>query len=208
MATDKFRIAKDRRAVVIQKFLDDDLNGLGSSASSGAPLVFMGRTTDATPTEIYIGGKLPVSNTQVSGAAGINRLYLPDTSCVIFQAYALAYNVTDANIGMASWYRGGVQNVAGTVSAIKDYDSTTGGTQAFIVDPAFATVAVPLSQGLSYATGTNAVSFAADDTNDALTVTVTGTAAKTINWKVYMHCYTISLTSDRFYGDSAAGVGT
>lgn len=206
MATDKFKIAKTRKDTIIQKFLDDDLNGLGSSGSMGAPLIYRGRTTDATPTELYIGGKRPITTTPT--ANGINRLYLPESSAVLFSAFALAFNITDDALGLASWYRGGVSNINGTVAAIKDYETTTGGTQAFFVDPAFGSVAVPLAQGLSTATGTNAVAFTADDTNDALVVTVTGTAGKTQEWRVYLHAYTISETSDYFYGDTAAGVGT
>jgi hypothetical protein len=205
VVTDRFKLAKTRKDVILQKFLDDDLNCLGSNINVGSPLVYYGRTTDATPTEIFIGGKLPITTTPA--ANGINRLYLPESSAVIFTAFALAYNFTGDSLGLASHYKGGVSNINTTTAAIKDYETTTGGTQAFFADPLFATVAVPLAQGLTFATGTNAVSFTADDTNDALVVTVTGTAAVVLNWKVYLHCYTISETSDRFYGDAAAGLG-
>lgn len=201
MPKDIFKIAKTHKDVIIQKFMDTDLNGLGSGGSHGE-LIYRGRTTNATPTELFIGGK-----TQ-TGTGNVRRLYMPENSAILYIAYALAWNQTDDVLQLANLYRGGVKNTNNTVAAIKDYETTTGGTQAFSLDPAFASVAVPLYQGLSYNLASDTVAFTADDTNKSMTVTATGTAAKTIIWNVFLQCFTITSTAnDRFYGDSAAGVG-
>lgn len=201
MPTTNYQLAKTHKDVVLQKFMDGNFDGMGSNDPLN-PIIYLGRTTGNTPTEIFIGGK-----TQ-TGTNNVRRLYLPESSVVLFEAYVLAFNKTDDILAVASKYVGGIKNINGTTAAVKDYETTTGGTQAFSLDPAFATVAVPLTQGLSFFSGAEAVSFAADDTNDALTVTVTGLSGKTIDWKVYLIPYVLAETSDRFYGDSAAGVGT
>lgn len=193
MAQTLYKIAKTQQALMEQRFLDDTLGSVNDNALF--PVIYRGKTVNATPAEIFVGGKAQ------TGAGNIRRIYLPESSFLLYEAYALAYNSTDNTVAHACKYYGSVQNLAGSLTSPLDYDLVTGGNQGFVKDGVIATVA----QGINYQPSSTAVSFGT--TGTALTVTVTGIAAKTVFWKVYLIPYTIAQTTDLFYGDAALGLG-
>jgi hypothetical protein len=191
MPTVPFLMASTQKETYEQLFLHHHLSCTNPNA--WAALTYYGQTTNATPTELFINGKLGVGTAN----ANKHRLFIPESSALMFEAYAMAYNRTDDIFPVAAKYVGGVSNVNGSVNALKDYDGVAGGTQAFIID----TIQNVLVGG-------TLVSFVADDTNDALTVTVTGVAAKVIDWYVTLVATAyIAETSDRFFGDAGLGLG-
>lgn len=189
-----YNLAQTQQQIIEQRFLSDDLGSL--SGNKGSPLIYRGRTVGNTPTEIFIAGKTH------AGTGNLRRLYLPESSGCMFEAYAMAFNQTDVALAHACKYYGGYQNLAGTLSHIQDYDLATGSNQGWVKDAVVATVA----QGMNHQPSSTVVTFTTSGT--AIIVTVTGIAAKTVDWTVYLIPYVCSQTGNRFYGDSAAGVGT
>lgn len=120
-----------------------------------------GTTTGSTATEIFVDG--------ISG----QRIGIPNESAVAFLALYCGFNITDdeasaqANFGL-------IENDGGTTALI--------GTVSSLINTAAADLAA-ISDGSS----TTSIAYTADDTNDALACTVTGTAAKTI----YHTCHII-----------------
>lgn len=194
MPQTQWTLAKTHKELMRQKFLDTQL-GAENFGHIIDPVVYMGRTTGNTPAEIFVGGKAH------TGTGNVRRIVLPESSIIMFEAYAIAYNRTDNLCAHAARYYGGFQNLAGTLTGLVDYDLVTGGSQPFVRDPVVAAVA----QGMNLAPSSTAVVFAA--TGDEMTVTVTGITAKVVDWKVFVIPYTICQTTDFFYSDTAAGNG-
>lgn len=194
MATTNFAMPSTQRGLVEQAFLHRALGVVGQPHYN-SPVVFFGQTTSASSVELFIAGKTGAITTGTGnpGASDLHRLYIPEDAAVLFRAYAMAYNITDNTLDFANSYVGGVQNVGGTVAAIVDYDTVAGGTQAFVLE----------ADVVAKTASTCSITFAADNTNKALTVTVTGIAAKTHNWVVSVEpvCYISKLDNISRYGD-------
>ena len=189
MATTPITMPSTQRGLVEQAFLHRALGVVGQPHYN-SPILFFGQTTADADAELFIAGKGYVGT---NAADQYHRLYIPEDSGLIFRAYAMAYNVTDNTIDYAGSFVGGIQNVGGTTAAIVDYDTVAGGTQAFVAE---ADMVQKTTAGLT-------VTFAADNTLDALTVTANGLAAKTHNWVVSIEpvCYIGKNDNTHRYGD-------
>lgn len=121
---------------------------------------------------IYRGQTIGATPTElfVDGISG-QRIKVPTNATLTAVAYMAAHNVTD-----------GVSVSTGNAISIKNVSGTTSLTGT--VGPVFATI--------PSAGATATVAYTADNTNDALAVTVTGTAAKTIDYEIaiYIVCAT------------------
>jgi len=128
-------------------------------------VVFSGATTDATLTEIFIGG---VSN---------NRLVIPTDT-----VWGFKFKITGAATGgdqgdTASWtIEGSISNFGGTTALVSAVTKSTIGTSG---------VAAPDPDGWD-------LSVTADDTNDAPVPKVTGEASHNINWGGYAEYWEVA----------------
>lgn len=193
MATTAFGMPNTQRGLVEQAWLHRALGVVGQPHYN-SPVVFFGQTTADADVELFIAGKTGVPQSGAALAnADLHRLYIPEDAALLFRAYAMAYNITDNTLDLASSYVGGAKNIAGTVAANVDYDTVTGGTQAFVLE---ADVVNVTTAGL-------VLTFAADNTAKALTVTANGLAAKTHNWVVSIEpvVYISKLDNISRYGD-------
>ena len=177
MPTTPIGIAKTHRAIIEQQIIGHTLP---------RELIYRGVTTNATPTEIFILGK--VGNAS-KDPTSVRRLWLPESCLIMYDAFVVAYNVTDDTLIHAAKYVGGVANLNNTVSALRDYDGA-GGLNSYVMDTEHAFASA----------GTCA--FTPDNTNKSLNVVVTGVAAKTIEWIVNLVPvnYTSEISSF-YYGD-------
>lgn len=184
MPTTPTRVARTHREILEQQIIGHKLP---------SELLYRGVTTNAATTEIFMLGK-----TGDAPGESRRRLWLPESCLVMFECFATAYNVTDDSFVHAAKYVGGVANVNGTISAVKDYDGVTAGTQAAAMDSMqnFVGAGLPAIP----------VTFILDTTAQSVNIAVTGLAAKTIEWVLsfYPQAYTSEISSF-FYGDRKAG---
>jgi hypothetical protein len=129
----------------------------------GAKLIWEGTTTDNVATELFLRSK---DNPALGG-----RLLIPNNSVIVGQGLFVAYNDTDNTILCSGRFAVSLTNLAGTIAA-------SGTTLEW---DAAATDANPFIQ---YVVGSAGLAIAYNNTLDALTVTVTGTAAKVIRWRI------------------------
>jgi hypothetical protein len=120
-------------------------------------IAWQGVTTDNVATEIFLDGES-------------SRLVIPTDTVVVGEGLFTAWNETDSAVLVSGRFAVSVRNIAGTVAA----NGTT------LEWDAASTDANPFVQ---YFVGSAGVVFAYNNTTKSLTLTVTGTAAKTIRWK-------------------------
>jgi hypothetical protein len=134
-----------------------------------APLervAYVGQTTNATPTELFLGG------------VADQRLQPPEDSVLIAQFTAIGReDVADKNAA---------HFIGRSAFSVIRYGTTleVEGTNAFID---VATTGNPATQAVIGTAGH--VAFTVDNTNDWMVLTVTGLAATTINWCVQLDSY-------------------
>lgn len=117
-----------------------------------------GKTTGSTATELFINGQSGV------------RIPVPNESVLGFTSTYVYMNVTDDEGGVAL-NAGCIENDGGTTALI--------GTVSSLINTAAADVA-QINDG----SATSTLAITADNTNDALIFTVTGTASKDIFHKI------------------------
>jgi hypothetical protein len=128
-----------------------------------ANITWSGKTTDATATEIFIDG----------GANSDNRLIVPKGIVIIAQGLFVAYNVTDGSVHASGRFALSLTNIADTVAA-------SGTTLEW---DAASTDANPFSQYFVGSASAGVV-FTYNNTSKSIIPTVTGVAAKVIQWRV------------------------
>lgn len=126
-------------------------------------LVWEGTTLDNVATELFLRSK--------DNPASGGRLLIPNNSVIVGQGLFVAYNDTDNTILCSGRFAISTTNLAGTVAA-------SGATLEW---DAAATDANPF---INYFVGSAGLAIAYNNTLDAITVTVTGTAARVIRWRV------------------------
>lgn len=199
MATQLQSIAKTRDKVIQNKFIDGMLGDI--SPDPLGTVMYYGKTTNNTATELFINGK---GGAAVEGTTYYNRLYLPESTGLYFEYVILTYNATDDTFPQFEKGYGWIQNLNGTTGAGFDLNKAAGNEVTVALD----IVANGGASGIDLAQGSGAaVAFAADDTGDFLKVTATGTSAKTIYYKVFVTCYSINEAEciyGMYFGDTAA----
>ena len=147
------------------KIADPTGSQIGEAVKFGldSKLIWEGTTTDNTATELFL-----VSN---DNPASGGRLLIPNNTVIVGQGLFVAYNDTDNVVLASGRFAISVTNFAGTVAA-------SGTTLEW---DAAATDANPFIQ---YFVGSAGLAIVYNNTLDALTVTVTGTAAKVIRWRI------------------------
>lgn len=126
-------------------------------------LVWEGTTTDNVATELFLRS----NDNPASGG----RLLIPNNSVIVGQGLFVAYNDTDNAVLCSGRFAISTTNLAGTVAA-------SGATLEW---DAAATDANPF---INYFVGSAGLAIAYNNTLDAITVTVTGTAARVVRWRV------------------------
>jgi hypothetical protein len=126
-------------------------------------LVWEGTTTDNVATELFLRSK--------DNPASGGRLLIPNNSVIVGQGLFVAYNDTDNAVLCSGRFAISTTNLAGTVAA-------SGATLEW---DAAATDANP---SINYFVGSAGLAIAYNNTLDAITVTVTGTAARVVRWRV------------------------
>jgi hypothetical protein len=126
-------------------------------------LVWEGTTTDNVATELFLRSK--------DNPASGGRLLIPNNSVIVGQGLFVAYNDTDNAVLCSGRFAISTTNLAGTVAA-------SGATLEW---DAAATDANPF---INYFVGSAGLAIAYNNTLDAITVTVTGTAARVVRWRV------------------------
>lgn len=126
-------------------------------------LVWEGTTLDNVATELFLRSK--------DNPASGGRLLIPNNSVIVGQGLFVAYNDTDNTILCSGRFAISTTNLAGTVAA-------SGATLEW---DAAATDANPF---INYFVGSAGLAIAYNNTLDAITVTVTGTAARVVRWRV------------------------
>lgn len=174
MPTTEFSIPNSRKEVFQQQVLGQ---------LTPFPIIYRGVTPGNTPTELFIKGISGVSTDR-------NRVYVPEDAMLSFTFEALAINRTTGAAVYNASGRGAINNDGGTTALVGDADLVTAGTQNVLVGE-------HLDAGAAYA-----IAFTADDTNDALICTVTGAAATSVVWTVYVNIFPLSVRSLAPYGDS------
>lgn len=204
MATENFSLPKTRPGLIKQQFLTGQLSSV--AADHPGCIMYYGRTSDNVATELFINGKGGAIHED--GTTYYNRLVLPESTVIFAKYVALQYNATDDAFGFDTGYIA-VSNLNGTTAAI---DVLNGDADAG--DDVFVRVAIPESGAaandgltLSEFNGASTLTWSVDDTNDFLKLEVTGIAAKTMYWKVYLTVFSLNekeCTAGFFYGDTAA----
>lgn len=204
MATLGRTLAKTRTQLFQQQFVNGGINTM--TGDKPGCLAYYGRTTDDSATELFIGGK--GGAIAEDGTTYYNRMYIPESTIVYARYTALQYNATDDAFGFDTGYIV-VSNLNGTLAGV---DVLNGDADAG--DDVFVRVAIPESGAaandgltLSEFNGASTLAWTVNDTDDYLVLTVTGIAAKTIFWKVYLEVYSLNETECRtnfFFGDTAA----
>jgi hypothetical protein len=77
-------------------------------------VVYYGKTTNNTATELFIAGKGGASS---EGTVYYNRLYLPESTALYFEYVNLTYNATDDTFPQLEKGFGFIQNLNGTTAA-------------------------------------------------------------------------------------------
>lgn len=200
MPTQIQSLAKNRNTIIQNKFIDGMLGDISPDPVCGE-VMFYGKTTGNTPTELFINGK---GGAISESTTYFNRLCLPESTLLYFEYVILTYNATDDTFPQMEKGFGVIQNLNGTTAAPFDINKAAGVEVTIPLD----IVANGGASGIDLAQGSGAaVAFSADNTNDALVVTATGTAAKTIYYKVFVRCYSINEAEclyGFFFGDTAA----
>lgn len=148
---------------VLQQTAQQRVTNMLMANQSLEPIIFSGRTTNATATEIFL-----------SGQAG-QRFQPPLDSVVLAQWQAIARIDVDSSTSPHFIGRGAFSVIRhGTTLAAT-------GTNAFVD---VATTGNPATQAVLGTAGHCA--FTVDNTNDWMVLTVTGLAATNINWLVQM----------------------
>lgn len=195
---------KTHRGTIEQQVITDNL-AHGAFAQPDGYLEFIGRTTDATPTEIFLLGKGPISN----GVGGFrsdsaHRLYVPEASFLTADFTFAGYDVTTSPIVAGSVRAAGfgsfsvVRPDGGNVALATAATGTAAAGVTKLTNPAYSvyvgdSAAVP-------------VAVSVDTTNQCVKFTVTGVAAKTILWRVHvLPVFSISTRALPVYGDSGLG---
>ena len=145
---------------------------IGEALRSNAPtrLTWTGFTDNAVAKEIFL---ISADNPAAGG-----RLIIPLNCVIVAEGLLAAYNVTDNNVFAIGRLAVGVTNLANTVAA-------SGVTLEW---DAAATDANPFVQYFVGAAPAVAITY--NNTTKSLVVTVTGLAAKRINWRVTMQLQT------------------
>ena len=125
-------------------------------------ITWEGRTTDATPTEIFIDG----------GVNSDSRLIIPSNTLTVAQGFFVGWNVTDSTVNASGRFALSVTNIAGTVAA-------SGTTLEW---DAASTDANPFSQYF-VGSASSGVVFTYNNTSKSIIPTVTGVASKNIRWR-------------------------
>lgn len=147
------------------KIADSTGSQIGEAVKLGldSKLIWEGATTDNVATELFLRSK--------DNPASGGRLLIPTNTLIVGQGLFAAYNDTDNTVLCSGRFAVGTTNLAGTVAA-------SGATLEW---DAAATDANPFIQ---YFVGSAGLAIAYNNTLDALTVTVTGTAGRVIRWRV------------------------
>lgn len=155
------------------KIADPTGSQIGEALKLGldTKLIWEGTTLDNVATELFLRSK---DNPTTGG-----RLLIPNNSVIVGQGLFVAFNDTDNVVLASGRFAVSVTNLAGTVAA-------SGTTLEW---DAAATDANPFIQ---YFVGSAGLAIAYNNTLDALTVTVTGTASKQIRWRIEL-CGVIAL---------------
>lgn len=191
-------LAKTRTQVIQQAIIEG--NGWAISPDyQPFSVLYYGRTSDNTLTELFIHGKGPAA---VDGTTYRNRLFLPESTLICGTATYLSWNQTDDTFFFAQSYFA-ASNVNGTTAAHADLNKS-GATNDLEIFLDFDATSGDLDFNHP---GSITYALAVDDTDDFLRVNVTGVASKVIYHKVVLSCYTINETecaSNYFFGDTAA----
>lgn len=150
------------------KIADSTGSQIGEAVFNGVQdtnLIWEGVTTDNTATEIYLRSK---DNPATGG-----RLILPQSGLIVGEGLFAAFNTTDNTVLCSGRWAVAATNLAGTVAA-------SGTTLEW---DAASTDANPFVQ---YFVGSSGFAVAYNNTLDALTITVTGTASKNIRWRAIL----------------------
>lgn len=202
MATQGIALAKTRIQVIQQKLIDGRIGDL--SPDGFGELIYYGKTTDNTASELFIGGKGGAAS---EGTTYYNRLYLPESTIVFVDYTYLGYNSTDDT--WAGLYKGYtcVSNLNGTTAGVFDIVKDTGADVYVQFDIATNGGATGIDLAQAGSSGTASVVPTIDDTGDFLKFVVTGTTAKTIYHKLWARVYSLNETeckSNFYFGDTAA----
>lgn len=201
MATQGLALARNRIQVFQQKIIDGRLGDI--SPDGFGCLMYYGKTTDNTATELFINGKGGASS---EGTTYYNRLYLPESTIVFFDYVYLGYNATDDTFaGLYKGY-GCLENLNGTTAASFDINKS-GGTNDLYVHLDFDATSGDLDLAQAGASGTASFVPTLDDTGDFLKFVVTGTTGKTIYHKAWVYAYSLNETECKnnfYFGDTAA----
>lgn len=198
MPTTQRTLARNRIQIVQQHLIDGQVGNMCPDFVPGY-LVYYGKTTDNTLTELFIAGK---GGANSQGTVYYNRLYLPESTLVHGRAIYTSYNATDDTFQMAHSYFA-AQNLNGTTAAAFDLDKSGAGNNLEIFldyDATAGDLDMAHPGSITYA-------LAVDDTGDFLRVNVTGISAKTIYHKVVLEVFSLNeleCTSNYFFGDTAA----
>lgn len=129
----------------------------------GAKLIWEGTTTDNVATELFLRSK--------DNPASGGRLLIPNNTLIVGNGIFAAYNDTDNTVLCSGRFAVGVTNLNGTVAASG-------------VTLEWDTAATDANPFIQYFVGSAGFAVTYNNTLDALTVTVTGTAARVIRWRV------------------------
>lgn len=198
MPTGTRTLAKNRLQMTQQHFMDGQIGNVCPDYQPGY-VVYYGKTTDNTLTELFISGKGAVA---VQGTTYYNRLYLPESTIVHGRAVYTSWNQTDDTFTFAHSYFA-VSNLNGTTAAAGDLNKS-GATNDLEIFLDFDATAGDLDMAHP---GSVVYALAVDDTTDFLRVNVTGISAKTIFHKVVLECFTLNeteCTTGFFFGDTGA----
>ena len=161
--------------------LIEDSRGIvaGAALRQDAPtrIDWFGETRDATPLEIFLPER----------SAQSNRLILPTDTLLIGQGLFCAWNKTDAALFAAGRFALSVRNVGGVVStavATMEWDAAAADANPFV----------------QYVAGTSGLVFTFNNVSKSIVLTVTGLAAKTIQWKASMSQYLAQAIQNTRYG--------
>lgn len=161
------------------RLMDTQENRLGVALQNGLNeqiLVGRAQTVGAVASQIRFEQS---NHIDISGVSG-GRLRIPEGTSVAFRGLLVAANATDdpattLNYGNAYEFSSVIRNLNGTTAL-----------------PAAGVTVTALDTTASHALPAANVVVTADDTADVLSIAVTGIAAKTINWRLYLTCNSVS----------------
>jgi hypothetical protein len=166
-------------ARAIAKIFDTTENRLAVALQNGMTeqiLVGRARTTAASAVNVNFE---PVNHPDFNGTTG-GRIKIPEGTSVAFRGLVVCANATDdpatsLNYGNAYEFSGVIRNLNG-VTAL----------------PVAGVTVTALDTTASHALPAANVVVTADDTNDLLNIAVTGVAAKTHYWRVFLTINSVS----------------